>query len=289
MKEITSEDLTRRYPYGTKVKKCCGVYAIVNQTNGKAYIGASHDIYKRNRSHNGHLSSGNHSNSSLQEDYNKGHSFKHYIVCECPEGEELQREKEVLGSYNMNELYNTSRPPQLDKLLPFLEKSTKTKAYGRYIVNKGTGCWESQACHSGSGYSKMIIRIDGKVRHLLKHRVAYWQAHGEYPELIRHKCNNKSCMNPSHLEKGTHADNSRDHHREFHEEFRNVWIELGGDPVKITEHFGWKKNCITSRGGVASSVYHYEKKTGIREEFPEIIKKRKRAVSGNKSGRYYAT
>tara|TARA_R110000765_G_scaffold364955_1_gene455154 strand:+ start:161 stop:451 length:291 start_codon:yes stop_codon:yes gene_type:complete len=96
-------------------------------------------------------------------------------------------------------------------------------------------------------------------------------------------------MNPSHLEKGTHTDNSRDHHQKFYEEFRNVWIELGGDPVKITKHFGWKATCNTTRGGVASVVYRHEKKTGIREEFPEIIKKRKRAVSGNKSGRYYAT
>ena len=86
MKEITSEDLTRRYPYGTKVKEYCGVYAIVNQTNDKAYIGASHNIYKRIRGHNGRLASGDHFNSSLQKHYNKGHSFKYYIVCECPEG-----------------------------------------------------------------------------------------------------------------------------------------------------------------------------------------------------------
>jgi hypothetical protein len=287
MKEIISEDLYRSYPYRTKVKKYCGVYAIVNQNNKKIYVGSSSHMYRRIRTHLSHLSKGSHYNSSWQEDYDKKDTFKYYVVCECPEGEELKKETEVLDSYDMTELYNTWRPPQLDELLPFLEKATKTKTYNGYVVNKETGCWESQACHSNGGYSKVIVYIDGKYRHLLKHRVAYWQAHGEYPELVRHKCNNKACMNPSHLEKGTHKQNAYDKNRDFYKKFREVWISLGGDPVEITKHFGWKPTLSTTRGGVAGAFYRYEKKTGIKEEFPEIIKKRKRAVSGNALGIVY--
>ena len=47
------------------------------------------------------------------------------------------------------------------------------------------------------------------------HRVAYCQAHGLLPDdiertIIRHKCDNKACINPDHLEPGSHADNMRD-------------------------------------------------------------------------------
>lgn len=46
------------------------------------------------------------------------------------------------------------------------------------------------------------------------HRVAYCQAHGLLPEdiegtIIRHKCDNRACINPDHLEPGSHADNMR--------------------------------------------------------------------------------
>ncbi len=47
------------------------------------------------------------------------------------------------------------------------------------------------------------------------HRVAYCQAHGLLPGdiegvIIRHKCDNRACVNPDHLEPGSHADNMRD-------------------------------------------------------------------------------
>jgi hypothetical protein len=44
------------------------------------------------------------------------------------------------------------------------------------------------------------------------HRAAWSEAHGEIPPggLILHKCNNKLCVNPTHLYLGTKSDNARD-------------------------------------------------------------------------------
>jgi hypothetical protein len=61
------------------------------------------------------------------------------------------------------------------------------------------------------GYAR--VRHEGKS--VLAHRLAYC-LHHEIPlsaiadQVIRHKCDNPPCINPLHLESGTHADNTRD-------------------------------------------------------------------------------
>lgn len=52
--------------------------------------------------------------------------------------------------------------------------------------------------------------IDGK--RILAHRYSYVLFNGSinYGKLIRHTCNNTSCVNPVHLKEGTVKDNSLD-------------------------------------------------------------------------------
>lgn len=59
-----------------------------------------------------------------------------------------------------------------------------------------------------SGHGKM--QVAGKS--IGAHRVAFEVAYGPIPEdlVVRHKCDNPPCVNPSHLELGTHADNAQD-------------------------------------------------------------------------------
>lgn len=44
------------------------------------------------------------------------------------------------------------------------------------------------------------------------HRLIYSECFGEIPNglVVRHKCDNPSCINPEHLETGTHKENTSD-------------------------------------------------------------------------------
>lgn len=61
------------------------------------------------------------------------------------------------------------------------------------------------------GYA--MLSVDGRTQTL--HRVVYAEAHGLSLDaikgkVIRHKCDNPRCIEPTHLEVGTKADNNRD-------------------------------------------------------------------------------
>ena len=79
------------------------------------------------------------------------------------------------------------------------------------------GCIDHGCKGYGIGYATAYYKgRDGKKKFTTKHRVVYCKHHNIHPEdlpkdiVIRHKCDNARCINPLHLESGTHQDNMDD-------------------------------------------------------------------------------
>jgi len=80
--------------------------------------------------------------------------------------------------------------------------------FSRVEVKKQPNCWIYKGSVSYKGYPSFSLH--GKT--VSGHRFCYMVFHGEISEdqVIRHKCDNPKCVNPYHLETGTHQDNMLD-------------------------------------------------------------------------------
>lgn len=76
-------------------------------------------------------------------------------------------------------------------------------------VDKSAGpdaCWPWTANRYKCGYGQMRV---GKGP-TGAHRVAFFLANGHWPQVARHSCDNKICVNPAHILDGTASDNQLD-------------------------------------------------------------------------------
>lgn len=81
------------------------------------------------------------------------------------------------------------------------------KYFNSHII-KSDGCWSWIGYNNGRGYGKFRI---GKLL-IYAHRFSYEKFNGPIPKgkFVLHKCDNPTCVNPSHLEVGTQKKNMRD-------------------------------------------------------------------------------
>lgn len=72
-----------------------------------------------------------------------------------------------------------------------------------------SGCVENIS-HAGDGHGYFHCERKGKAWKV--HRYIFYKYCTELGEgeIVRHLCNNSKCINPDHLEKGTHKDNAMD-------------------------------------------------------------------------------
>jgi hypothetical protein len=104
---------------------------------------------------------------------------------------------------------------KVNPILPILTEQDIKRFWGYVDKSEGLGpqgkCWEWTNLKNRDGYGIFNIFFKRKGRPLRAHRVSYLIANGEWPTLlICHQCDNRICVHPEHLFKGTNMDNQQD-------------------------------------------------------------------------------
>lgn len=190
--------------------KRCGVYVIaLHRNDGYVgyYVGSSTNIGERYNNHYSALINGNHYNKKMQEDFMQMKAIRCYIWSIEDEQNLLKEESKLIGQYCG--LYNTWRNVMLNEISELLDIVSERFTEEKYDVHE-SGCWFWKKTHK-NGYGRdLTIRHNEKVFHFKPHRISLFKYKGIYPELVRHKCNNRNCVCPHHLEGGSYKDNSND-------------------------------------------------------------------------------
>lgn len=96
--------------------------------------------------------------------------------------------------------------------MPYPSRPFEVRFWEKVNKTAPNGCWVWTGQTHGFGYGYVRGPDLKKAR---AHRLSYEMAKGAIPDgfVVRHMCDNPSCVNPAHLEVGTMADNIQDRDR----------------------------------------------------------------------------
>lgn len=92
------------------------------------------------------------------------------------------------------------------------------------VTIDNNGCWNWNKALQNAGYGTFGILINGKNKTHTTHRYVYQIVHRKKLKrsvLVRHKCHNRRCCNPKHLEEGSYLDNWYDSESTHRQAFAN--------------------------------------------------------------------
>ena len=123
--------------------------------------------------------------------------------------------------------------PSADTWRSTWDKSTQKRFFSK--VRKSDSCWEWMASLFNNGYGQFTFRYRGKSYGVGAHRYIYQcligDVNGQY---VCHTCDNRKCVNPSHLWLGDNSANMKDCYRKGrgHHEGRTLYSKLIPAQVK---------------------------------------------------------
>jgi hypothetical protein len=143
-------------------------------------------------------------------------------------------------------------------------KTSNLKRFFSKVDLLPNGCWAWKGSFfNKKDYGQFYVREDGKDTNKIAHRWLWQQLNRELgqTEILCHKCDNPSCVNPDHLYVGTHQSNADDRERAGH---TNRWdkrynFKRSGELVDRVAHLrsaGRRVDDICTQLGIGRTTYY---------------------------------
>lgn len=92
-----------------------------------------------------------------------------------------------------------------------IEQKYINRFHTYYVISETTNCWQWTGTKDRDGYGVIGIKENEKFKLIKAHRLsALIYGLDMSNPIVRHTCNNPSCVNPEHLITGSHQDNMDD-------------------------------------------------------------------------------